>query len=197
LKLLNKVVLMKNHILFFGFLLILSSCSNKLSEEQVAKYRTEGKEMAMATAKKLGSNLSQKMKEGGVKEAVPFCNTMAYSLTEEMSKKYNAEIRRISDKLRNDKNKPNDEEKIIIDRYKNALAANKELKPVVEIDASGNPHFYAPIILQKKCLACHGSVGNEVSVKTDSLIKSFYPNDKAVGFKEGDLRGIWSITFLN
>ena len=196
-KLLNKVFLMKNYSLFFVFLLILSSCSNKLSEEQIAKYKTEGKEIAMATAKKMGSNLTEKMKNGGVKEAVPFCNTMAYPLTEEMSKKYKVEIRRTSDKLRNDKNKPNDEEKKIIDLYKNDLAANKALKPVVKIDASGNPHFYGPIILQKKCLACHGSVGDEVSVKTDSLIRSYYPNDKAVGFKEGDLRGIWSIAFLN
>jgi ABC-type phosphate transport system auxiliary subunit len=161
------------------------------------KYTTEGKEMAMATTKKLGSNLTQKMKEGGVKEAVPFCNTMAYSLTDEMSKKYNAEIKRTSDKLRNEKNKPNDEEKKIIEDYKKAMASNKQLKPVVAMDASGNPHFYAPIILKKKCMTCHGAVGGEVSVTTDSLIRSYYPNDKAVGFKEGDLRGIWSIKFLN
>ncbi len=135
------------------------------------------------------------MKEGGVKEAVPFCNNMAYPLTEEMSTKYNAEIRRTSDKLRNEKNRPNDEEKKIIDNYKKAMASNKQLKPIVEIDASGNPHFYAPIILQKKCLACHGSIGKEVSIETDSLIRSYYSTDKAVGFKEGDLRGIWSITF--
>ena len=188
---------MKNYILFFVFFLILTSCSSSLSEEEVVKYTAEGKEMAMATAKKLGSNLTQKMKEGGVKEAVPFCNTMAYPLTEEMSKKYNAEIRRTSDKLRNEKNKPNNEEKKIIEDYKKGLASNKQLKPVVAIDASGNPHFYAPIILQKKCMTCHGAVGGEVSIKTDSLIKSYYPNDKAVGYKEGDLRGIWSIAFLN
>ena len=190
-----KVILMKNCISLIVFILILSSCANGLSEEQVVKYRTEGKEMAMATAKKLGSNLSQKMKEGGVKEAIPFCNTMAYPLTAEMSKKYNAEIRRTSDKIRNEKNEANDEEKKIINDYKNALAASKELKPVIEIDASGSPHFYSPIILQKKCLACHGSVGDEVSVSTDSLIRSYYSNDMAMDFKEGDLRGIWSIKF--
>ncbi len=188
---------MKNYIFLLGFILMLSSCSKTLSDEQIVKYTKEGKEMAKATANKLGSNLSEKMKEGGVKEAIPFCNTMAYPLTEEMSDKYNAIIRRTSDKLRNEKNKPDEQENKIIDHYKKELSANKQLKPVVEIDASGNPHFYGPIILQKKCLACHGSIGKEVSVKTDSLIKSYYSNDMAIGFKEGDLRGIWSITFLN
>ena len=118
---------MKKHILFFVFLLILSSCSKKLSEEQIVKYTTEGKEMAMATANKLGSNLIQKMKEGGVKDAVPFCNTMAYPLTEEMSKKFNAEIRRTSDKIRNEMNNPDDGESKIINDYKKALVANKKL----------------------------------------------------------------------
>ena len=162
-----KVFLMKNYILLIVFIFILSSCSNRLSEEEVVKYRTEGIEMAMATAKKLGSNLSQKMKEGGVKEAIPFCNTMAYPLTAEMSKKYNSEIRRTSDRIRNDKNEANNEDNKIINDYKKALAGGKELNPIVEIDDSGNPHFYGPIILQKKCLACHGTVGNEVSVSTD------------------------------
>jgi hypothetical protein len=188
---------MINYGFLLVFILILSGCTKTLSEKQRDKYITEGKEMALATANKLGSNLSQKMKEGGVKDAVPFCNTMAYPLTEEMSEKYNVEIKRTSDKLRNDKNKPNEEENNIIDYYEKTLAANEQLEPVVEIDASGNPHFYGPIIMQKKCLACHGSIGKEVSVKTDSLIKSYYSNDKAIGFKEGDLRGIWSITFLN
>lgn len=178
-------------------MVLFSACSGTLSDEQKLKYTNEGKEMAMATANKLGTNLVQKMKEGGVKEAVPFCNTMAYPLTEEMSEKYHAEIRRTSDKIRNEKNKPGNDEDKVINNYKKALAENVKLEPVVEIDAQGNPHFYAPIILQKKCLACHGSIGKEVSVKTDSLIKSYYPNDKAIGYKEGDLRGIWSITFKN
>jgi len=188
---------MKNIGFLLVVILILSGCSRTLSEEQKVKYKAQGKEIAMSTAKNLGSKLSQKMKEGGVKEAVPFCNTMAYPLTEEMSKKYNVEIKRTSDKWRNDKNKPNEEENKIIDFYKKALAANEQLEPVIEIDNTGNPHFYGPIVLQKKCLACHGSIGKEVSVKTDSLIKSYYSNDKALGFKEGNLRGIWSIKFLN
>jgi len=193
----NKLIFMKKYVFLITAIVIFSSCSNALSEEQKLKYTNEGKEMAMATANKLGSNLIKKMKEGGVKQAVPFCNTMAYALTEEMSEKFNAEIRRTSDKIRNEKNKPNNDENNVINNYKKALAENIKLEPVVEIDENGNPHFYAPIILQKKCLACHGTIGKEVSVKTDSLIRSYYANDKAIGYKEGDLRGIWSITFKN
>jgi len=47
--------------------------------------------------------------------------------------------------------------------------------------------------MQKKCLVCHGTIGKEMAAKTNATIKSFYPNDLAIGFQEGDLRGIWSI----
>lgn len=176
-------------------LVILSSCSESLSKKEIEKYTVQGKEIAQATAKKLGGIMAEKMKDGGVKEAVPFCNTKAIPLTEEMSNKFNVSIKRTSHLLRNENNKPNDEEVLIMDNYKDLIAKGKKLKPVVEMDDNGDPHFYAPIILQKKCLTCHGEVGTDVTKKSDSIIESYYPMDLATGFKEGDLRGIWSITF--
>jgi hypothetical protein len=135
------------------------------------------------------------MKSGGVLEAVPFCNTMAQPLTEEIEKKYNATIKRTSLSIRNEKNIPSEGEIIILNQYKNSFGKSETIEPIVTLDNSGTTHFYAPIILQKKCLSCHGTVGKEVTKQTDSIIKSYYPNDKATGFKEGDLRGIWSVTF--
>jgi len=176
-------------------LVVLSSCSKSLSNKEVENYTIQGKEIAQATAKKLGSNLVEKMKDGGVKEAVPFCNTKAIPLTEEMSNKFDVTIKRTSHLLRNENNKPNDEEVVVINNYKDLMVKGKGLKPVVELDKDGNPHFYAPIIMQKKCLTCHGEIGINVTKKSDSIINSYYPKDLATGFKEGDLRGIWSITF--
>jgi len=36
-----------------------------------------------------------------------------------------------------------------------------------------------------------------LAVRTDSILKSYYPEDQATGFKEGELRGMWKITFKN
>ena len=182
---------------FFLFLIILFiySCSNSLTKKEVQQYTNQGKEIAQTTAKKLGGTVEKKMNEGGVVEAIPFCNTMSYPLTEQMSKQYNVTIKRTSLKLRNDKNLPNKEEIKIMNIYSDLSKEGNPMKPIVELDKSGSPHFYAPIILQKKCLNCHGSVGKDVLVETDSIIKSHYETDLAMGFKEGDLRGIWSITF--
>ena len=78
-----------------------------------------------------------------------------------------------------------------------ATVINKNTSPesIVELDQLGKPHYYAPILFEKKCLMCHGTVDRELTKKADSIIKSFYPNDLATGFSEGDLRGIWSISF--
>jgi hypothetical protein len=112
-----------------------------------------------------------------------------------MAKKYNVSIKRTSHKIRNDDNKPNETEKTIIKQYLTSISNNEKLKPIISKDNTGKLHFYAPIKLESKCLACHGTVGQEVTMKTDSILKILYPNDKATGFKAGDLRGIVNITF--
>ena len=187
---------MKKIVSFIGVVLLLfSGCQKGLTEKDKKEYVVKGKEIAQNSAEHLGGQLTKSMKEGGVVKAVPFCNTMAMPLTDEMSEKYNASVKRTSHKFRNEKNTPNDDESRILNEYKNILEANEQPVPVVELDESGKPHFYAPILLQQKCLACHGKVGENIAVRTDSIIRSYYPNDLAIGFSEGDLRGIWSITF--
>jgi hypothetical protein len=121
----------------------------------------------------------------------------AMPITEQLSEKYNVTIKRTSNKLRNSSNKPNERELQIIEQYNNSLNNENGLNPIVEVDEYGIKHFYAPIIMQANCLGCHGTINETVAVKTDSIIKSRYLNDEAIGYVEGDLRGIWSITFKN
>ena len=83
----------------------------------------------------------------------------------------------------------------VIEAYKQSKENGEDLLPIVEIDLENKKHFYAPIIVQAKCLTCHGKVNETMTVKTDSIIKSIYPFDIATGYSEGDVRGVWSITF--
>ncbi len=171
------------------------SCKDEFSEKEKQQYLTKGQEITSATFKELSGNLMKQMKAGGVEKAIPFCNQNASSLTDELSKKYNVEIKRTSDLLRNLNNKSNDRENQIIENYKKLISEEKELKPIVEIDSLNSKHFYAPIIVNSKCLACHGKINKTMTIKTDSIIKSLYEFDTATNYSEGDLRGIWSIKF--
>ena len=188
---------MKNIIILIIAIFIFTSCKkeNKLSEKETAQYISKGKEIGQITVKKLGSNLMKHMKEGGPAQAIPFCNVKASPLTLEVAKKYDVNIKRTSHKIRNENSLPDETEKAILKKYLASMSNGEKLKPTIQKDEAGKVHFYAPIKLEKKCLACHGTIGKEVTQKTDSILKSLYPNDKATGFKVGDLRGIVNITF--
>jgi hypothetical protein len=43
------------------------------------------------------------------------------------------------------------------------------------------------------CLQCHGIPNNQILPTTLSKIKELYPTDKATGYGENELRGIWVI----
>jgi hypothetical protein len=183
----------KVFILLFVFSFI--SCGNKFTEKEKAEYTVKGKEIAQATFKKLSGELMAQMKAGGPVKAIPFCNLEAVPLVDELSKEYNAIIKRTSDQLRSCDNEPTERELVIINEYQELLQAKQPIVPIVELDEEGKKHFYAPIKISAKCLVCHGEKGNTLANKTDSIVKSLYPNDLAIGYKDGDLRGIWSITF--
>jgi len=46
------------------------------------------------------------------------------------------------------------------------------------------------------CEKCHGKIGSTLKEADYASIKSLYPEDMAIGYKTGDLRGMWSISFL-
>lgn len=182
-------------VIVAGFFFL--SCQNKLTKEEEGKFKEKGAEIAQSATKELGSNLMSSMKEGGVEAAIPFCHASALTITEKKAKEYQAEIKRTSHKIRNPKNKPSEEDTEILKKFISLVESNTGLEPVVQKDKDNRIVFYSPILMQKQCLACHGSPGMELAVRTDSILKSYYPEDQATGFKEGELRGMWKITFKN
>lgn len=185
-----------NKVISILVIVFLVSCTNdSLSDKEIKTFTQKGKEIGKETVKYLGSNLMQQMKAGGTASAIPFCNISANPLTTEIAKKHNVSIKRTSHKIRNSKNKPSSIEEQLLKDYLIALEKGEQLKPIIKKDNNGKVHFYAPIKLEKKCLACHGTIGKEVTKKTDSILKKLYPNDKATGFNVGNLRGMVNITF--
>jgi nitrate reductase cytochrome c-type subunit len=114
-------------------------------------------------------------------------------LTDSMSAKYHATIKRVSDKNRNPNNKANAEELVYIEQFKKQLASKKEPKPVM-VDKGETVQFYYPIPTNTMCLQCHGKP-NDINPAVRAKTLKLYPNDLAIGYGENEVRGIWSITF--
>ncbi len=182
--------------------LCLFACNN--SEQQVSDttqevvekidtdYIREGKMIAETTFKVLSSNLQQAMADGGIENALNYCNVKAMPLTDSLSEHYNVSIKRVSNKTRNLLNQATESEKIILNDY---LASNENRNPVIKINKNGNSTFYAPITTKGLCLSCHGIVGESLLLENYEKIKTLYPQDQATGYNLDELRGMWSIEF--
>ncbi len=164
------------------------------SKKNAEEPKEIGLNYALTTKKALGKQLMQAIEKGGPSYAVEFCNTKAIPITDSVSKLFNAKINRVSDKPRNPDNKANENELAVIRYYKSELAENKELKPITEVTSEGTQFFY-PIKTNSMCLKCHGSPEKEINKATLTALNELYPADKAKGYGENEIRGIWSILF--
>jgi len=178
-------------LVLIGFYVV--SCNNGSSFDK-EKYLQEGKQIAQSTGKLLTAKVKTTIKAQGPFQAINFCNVNAYPLTDSLSGFYGVDIKRIAVKYRNPENKANEHETLIINNYMAQTQKGEALKPIVEKNDDG-VYFYAPIKVKHACLTCHGAVGSEIPDTLFNHIKELYPNDLATAFKEGDLRGIWSIRF--
>ena len=168
-------------------------------QKKMTQYEAEktiediGLEYALSTKKLLGKNLIGTIQNHGTLEALEFCNIKAMRLTDSMSTIHHATIKRVSDKNRNPNNKANTEELKYMEQFKLEVGQNVDVKPVV-VEKDGKVHFYYPIITNAMCLQCHGTA-NEIQPEVAEKILKLYPNDLAKGYKENQVRGIWSIEF--
>lgn len=165
------------------------------AEEDFRPYMVAGKEIAQSTFAAMSSQLQAAMASGGVSNAVQYCNVKAYPITDSMARVHQAAIRRTSLQYRNPANAPTPDEKRILERYAEQHQRGDTLRPLVEGSGADQVTFYAPIMLKPLCVSCHGTPGETLTEENHALIKELYPDDQAVGYAPGDLRGIWSITF--
>ena len=153
-----------------------------------------GLNYALSTKKALGKQLMKSIAKGGPSYAVEFCNVQALPITDSMSNHFNASIKRVSDRPRNPNNSANSIELEVIEKYKGLLASKEEIQPVVK-EEEGGTRFYYPIKTNGMCLKCHGNAFSNINSKTLAKIDALYPEDKARGYGENQIRGIWSILF--
>ena len=157
-------------------------------------YGERGLKYALTTKAVLGKNLMGTIQKKGTLEALEFCNVRAYPLTDSMAVVHNASIKRVSDKPRNPKNKANSEELEYIKTFKTLVADEKEISPIVK-ETEDDVNVYYPIVTNSMCLQCHGKP--ETNIKPDVLktLTLLYPEDKAKGYSENQVRGIWNVSF--
>jgi len=164
-------------------------------EAEKTAYLEKGKAIAAETFANLSGRLAAALESGGVQQAVPVCQAAAMSITDSLSQLHNAVIRRTSLQVRNPKNAPAEWEKKVLQDFETKAKAGGEIKPFVQMLDDGSVAFAAPIRIMPLCLQCHGKPGETLTPDYDAIIKTLYPADQAIGYADGQLRGMWSIVF--
>jgi hypothetical protein len=98
-------------------------------------------------------------------------------------------VGRASHRLRNPANVPPEWVAPILDAY---VASSADRAPRAVPLADGRWGYVEPILLQPPCLACHGET---LAPDVASRIAALYPDDRATGFRVGDLRGVFWIEY--
>jgi hypothetical protein len=144
---------------------------------------------------RLSVNLTNALSAGGATNAITFCSVHAAPLTAAASATHPVQLARVSHKARNPTNRASDAELSVLRRFQGGLAQGQVPPPVLTTNA-GQRVVYLPIVLHNPlCLNCHGSPGGTIQPETLALLRTVYPKDQATGFRLGELRGMWRVTF--
>jgi len=126
--------------------------------------------------------LSAALDEGGP-QAIHVCRDTAPAVGAQIQAEHGVLIGRTSHKLRNPAN--------TAPAWAEVFVADMVAEPVFLAGPNGELGSVLPIKLQSGCTMCHGTT-EDLSDEMMTAVAESYPEDQAIGFVEGDLRGwLW------
>lgn len=155
----------------------------------------QAKTAIAAFAGALKSELVSAMQSGGPIEAINVCNTRAILIGEEVSLEQGMTLSRVSLKNRNPGNAPNEWQAEVLDSFESRKAAGEgpatlAWHEVADTESGKEFRFMKAIPTGAICLACHGQT---LAPPVTEQLAKLYPEDKAKGYSEGDLRGAFVV----
>ena len=148
------------------------------------------KSAIQAFAASLQAELKAAMQAGGPVAGVAVCNTRAMAITRQAADD-GMELSRVSLRNRNPDNAPNAWQTAVLETFEGQKVAGKDVtgltwSETVDIDGVSEFRFMKAIPTGEVCLKCHGTT---LAPGVAEVLADLYPQDKATGFKQGDIRG--------
>ena len=175
--------------LVLGAALMAGICAQAEDTSMLESARTVASEMPA----KLQAMLMDEIAKGGPASAVAACSEKAPKMAKAASEKTGWTIRRVSLGNRNPKAVPDAWERsalVDFDRRSAAGEAVTTLEKYAVLEEGGRKEFryMKALQMQKTCLVCHGAA-DAIAPEVAEKIHALYPDDKATGYVEGQLRG--------
>jgi len=153
----------------------------------------EAKSAVMALGGPLKTQLQAALKTGGPAEAVEICHKIAPQLARSVSAEKGVDITRVSLKNRNaEMGVPNAWQAEVLNDFEARKQAGEDPKTISYAEIVDNQfRFMKAVPTAAVCLNCHGS---DLKPEVTAKLNEWYPNDKATGYQEGDIRGAFVVT---
>jgi hypothetical protein len=186
-------------------LAMLVSCSGDTNEEppapveaaqtEIPPERIAAEAAALATASRavnevattFSNRLHEAMASNGLDGAIQVCSEEAQGMTALAGASTGAKVGRVGTRLRNPNNAGPEWVQEYLKSVEGKVAADAPGLSEVHEDTA---RVIKPIGVQSTCLSCHGS---DIDPTVQAMVSERYPEDKATGYREGELRGvIWA-----
>lgn len=169
-----------------------SSASPSAQQAEIDEAKSAIKTFAGA----LQTELKTAMQAGGPVAAIGVCNARVLPISEQISAEKGMALSRVSLKNRNPYNAPNDWQKSVLLDFEAQKAAGKDVtnlawSETVSTETGRQFRFMKAIPTDGICLTCHGT---SLSPGVGQKLAELYPEDNAIGFSEGDIRGAFVVT---
>jgi hypothetical protein len=170
------------------------AAGNGVNAQSLKNYELEAEQ----TLQRLRQVMMQEMQtamQGGVKQAIGVCRHLAPEIEEQIEKETGWQIRRIGLRVRNPDNKPDTLERSMMMSFELRAMAGQSpemLRSARLLDRDGTQtvHFMQAIPTFDTCPACHGK---QIAPEVTTAINELYPQDQAIGYEVGDIRGAFSL----
>jgi len=133
-----------------------------------------------ALASEMMGELTAALDSGDAGAAIAVCKEKAPGVAANINATYGVQIGRTSHKLRNEAN--------VAPGWADPYIADLAEDPTYLAGPNGELGALLPIKLRAECQMCHGPVEG-IDEGIMAAISEVYPDDQALGFVEGDLRG--------
>ncbi|MDZ7661917.1 DUF3365 domain-containing protein [Thiohalophilus sp.] len=171
-----------------------------LAGPAIAEQSTEHVEQSRAAVQQffgqLKGELQAGMKAGGPVNAIEVCSDKAPAIARDVSKDKGLQIGRTSLKPRNPGNAPDQWEEAVLREFEQRKADGEHPKKmekhaIVEQNGQQVFRYMKAIPTGELCLKCHGT---QLDPAVSARLEKLYPEDRATGYSQGDLRGAFTIS---
>lgn len=183
-------------LLGFGAIAAVQSApAPQADEKKVGPALQDARKVTAELTDKVRGLLLKELEKGGYEGAVDVCANVAQSITRDFNKKTGHSVRRVSLGYRNLNDAPDEYEQKLLERFDRENREKKlqsEYYEVVSEQGRQYLRYAKPLIAAKMCLNCHGQL-DEIAPRVRTILQRHYPDDKATGYHEGDVRGAVSV----